>query len=391
MKINRLFRQYENLILNPIKQYPVEFIVILLLLCFPVIYISSDSSFWRFKTGINILLLRHNNGQLLFDIALSYILTVSVYRLCKINKVGFLFFIFIELFLAFVAFTEIFLFDNFSMDINFNVFQLVNETNNKESSEFISTYLLKYCNIKYLLVFILLPFTQLFLRIKYDKICKTFCFKAKYSSLRIFFQKALVLYISICLLFFMLSIPLFSLSWKENIRLANMYPLRITQTLTLKIFNTILPFNDLKNCINKCADSQNHIIAELKGDTIDNIVLVIGESYNRHHASLYGYNKNTNPFLSKIDNLYVFDNVISSINGTSKSFENFLSTSSVGGIKRYIANKYIPIINNLMKEMLEYMDLNYTITFNDNFDAEIIQNGMKNHCFLLYLKKLDLM
>ena len=51
--------------------------------------------------------------------------------------------------------------------------------------------------------------------------------------------------------------------------------------------------------------------------------------------------------------------------------------SDGGGIKRYIANKYIPIINNLMKEMLEYMDLNYTITFNDNFDAEIIQNGMK--------------
>ena len=27
--------------------------------------------------------------------------------------------------------------------------------------------------------------------------------------------------------------------------------------------------------------------------------------------------------------------------------------------------------------MMDYMNLNYTITFNDNFDAEIIQNGMK--------------
>ena len=51
--------------------------------------------------------------------------------------------------------------------------------------------------------------------------------------------------------------------------------------------------------------------------------------------------------------------------------------SDGGGIKRYISNKYIPIINSLMTEMLEYMDLNYTIEFNDNFDAEIIQNGMK--------------
>ena len=54
-----------------------------------------------------------------------------------------------------------------------------------------------------------------------------------------------------------------------------------------------------------------------------------------------------------------------------------LMFSDTGGIKRYIANHYVPIINDLMKNMMDYMDLNYTITFNDNFDAEIIQNGMK--------------
>ena len=51
--------------------------------------------------------------------------------------------------------------------------------------------------------------------------------------------------------------------------------------------------------------------------------------------------------------------------------------SDGGGIKRYISNKYIPIINTLMAEMLNYMSLNYIITFDNNFDAEIIQNGMK--------------
>lgn len=48
-----------------------------------------------------------------------------------------------------------------------------------------------------------------------------------------------------------------------------------------------------------------------------------------------------------------------------------------GGIKRYISNKYIPIINSIMKEMMDYMSLNYVITFDNNFDAEIVQNGMK--------------
>ena len=62
-----------------------------------------------------------------------------------------------------------------------------------------------------------------------------------------------------------------------------------------------------------------------------------------------------------------------------KTLVDFLALmfSDTGGIKRYIANHYIPIINDLMKNMMDYMDLNYTITFNDNFDAEIIQNGMK--------------
>ena len=62
-----------------------------------------------------------------------------------------------------------------------------------------------------------------------------------------------------------------------------------------------------------------------------------------------------------------------------KTLMDFLTImfSDGGGIKRYISNKYIPIINGLMTQMLDYMGLNYTIEFNDNFDAEIIQNGMK--------------
>lgn len=62
-----------------------------------------------------------------------------------------------------------------------------------------------------------------------------------------------------------------------------------------------------------------------------------------------------------------------------KTLIDFLTImfSDGGGIKRYISNMYIPIINNLMKDMMEYMELNYTITFDNNFDAEIVQNGMK--------------
>lgn len=53
------------------------------------------------------------------------------------------------------------------------------------------------------------------------------------------------------------------------------------------------------------------------------------------------------------------------------------------GIKRYISNTYIPIINSLIVDMLNYMNLNYSITFDSNFDATIRQNGMNvKYCTL---------
>ena len=61
-----------------------------------------------------------------------------------------------------------------------------------------------------------------------------------------------------------------------------------------------------------------------------------------------------------------------------KTLMDFMTSMfSEGGIKRYISNRYIPIINSLMSQMLDYMGLNYIITFDNNFDAEIVQNGMK--------------
>nr|WP_315396474.1 phosphoethanolamine--lipid A transferase EptA [uncultured Sphingobacterium sp.] len=47
--------------------------------------------------------------------------------------------------------------------------------------------------------------------------------------------------------------------------------------------------------------------ARLKDHHKSVVVLVIGESARRENFSLYGYNKNTNPLLSKVSNLFHFD------------------------------------------------------------------------------------
>lgn len=63
------------------------------------------------------------------------------------------------------------------------------------------------------------------------------------------------------------------------------------------------------------------------------IVLIIGESYNRHHSQLYGYSLSTTPCqtaLYQTGRLVPFTDVISSWNMTCESFEDIFSLYAVG-------------------------------------------------------------
>ena len=63
------------------------------------------------------------------------------------------------------------------------------------------------------------------------------------------------------------------------------------------------------------------------------IVLIIGESYNRHHSQLYGYSLPTTPCqtaLYQTGRLVLFTDVISSWNMTCESFEDIFSLYAVG-------------------------------------------------------------
>ena len=66
---------------------------------------------------------------------------------------------------------------------------------------------------------------------------------------------------------------------------------------------------------------------------VPNIVLVIGESYNKHHSQLYGYDKATTPrqvALEAEGSLVKFTDVVSTWNLTSFVFKHMLSLYAVG-------------------------------------------------------------
>ena len=66
---------------------------------------------------------------------------------------------------------------------------------------------------------------------------------------------------------------------------------------------------------------------------VPNIVLVIGESYNKHHSQLYGYNKPTTPFQKEMAEqgcLVPFTDVVAPWNLTSFVFKHVLSLHVIG-------------------------------------------------------------
>ena len=66
---------------------------------------------------------------------------------------------------------------------------------------------------------------------------------------------------------------------------------------------------------------------------VPNIVLIIGESYNKHHSQLYGYKMPTTPRqlkLAKKGSLVPFTDVVAPWNLTSYVFKNILSLQAVG-------------------------------------------------------------
>lgn len=67
-------------------------------------------------------------------------------------------------------------------------------------------------------------------------------------------------------------------------------------------------------------------------------VLIIGESLNRRHMSLYKYNRKTTPNLDKRDDIFVFNDVVSAYSNTINSVLSLLSESNLDNKKQQEQN-----------------------------------------------------
>lgn len=189
----------------------------------------------------------------------------------------------------------------FNKPIDYISLMTFSDTNNSEVSDFINTYGAFNVYIK-LFLLIILPFILL-------------CFLPSYS-LKIKVKSWKFILLSI-IIFTVLILTLPRDYVQREIR-----PVYLSNTYKQVLVDKKLFIENIKNI--------NHEdFGEIKINSIsDNntYILVIGESADRNRYSLYNYNRDTSPYLSKIkDELFLFDDVISPHAHTSPALELILT------------------------------------------------------------------
>ncbi len=121
------------------------------------------------------------------------------------------------------------------------------------------------------------------------------------------------------------------------------YPHDILSKCIYSIRETYLSTKDIE-------DARQH----LNGITIDScsfrtpkIVLILGESFNKHHSNLYGYRNQTNPKLNvrlNDNDLFIFKDVVTPYNSTSAALQEILSTETAEPGKSWKNKPLFPVI-----------------------------------------------
>ena len=237
---------------------------------------------------------------------------------------------------------EIVCIENFHTTINPQIMQLVLETNIRESGEFLTTYLASFLNIKFLIV----PFIAAF-HICLSRRCLDF---NRFKFIHRYFKYLYWGCFLIGLILFIKFSPFLFAQKKSQFLAFNSQSVGDMEAIIIRDtehndYNELMPqtlfriLYSIKTChlmeqqVDKLYTVCSNVKVEKKSDGCPHIVLVIGESYNKHHSHLYGYHINTTPNQIQYlhdGNLVKFNDVVTPWDITSFAFKCFMTTWGVG-------------------------------------------------------------
>lgn len=232
-----------------------------------------------------------------------------------------------------------FLVANFDTKISSTILNLVAETDQRESSEFLNAFLFSTSSIKVYIEFLI----YIALIVIAEKVY-SLLYKRSYISS---FIKLPMLFVAIGLLIYG---GYSSKIYAET--LMGQYTGRMDKPndpfscTWFSICEMNVERNRTKTVVDITASMEQPSISPNIDDSL-NIVLVIGESYIKHHAQLYGYYLNTTPLLNREQedgNLIVFNDVVSPANNTTIVLKNLLCCNDVGSGEAWYFTPFFPAI-----------------------------------------------
>lgn len=244
-----------------------------------------------------------------------------------------------------VAIVDMYCYERFESTLTPTMLMLVGETTTQEAGEFLEGYLsweVIKSQVGWLLMLILIHILWTFVRSRIRKNTQQMMLP-QFNRVVIIGFKALFSVIVAVLLYSCLL-----QTWDNKVAMQRMFTYdtigQVERELTRKDqANFYIPIYRLVFSVfaNHLA---SHQLVQLKAASekiqidscsfrVPNIVLVIGESYNKHHSQLYGYNKPTTPYQKEMAEqgcLVPFTDVVAPWNLTSFVFKHVLSLHAVG-------------------------------------------------------------
>lgn len=213
---------------------------------------------------------------------------------------------------------------NFKTMISPSIVMLMTETNNSESAEFYNTY---FWGRDSFLAYIVICLMFIYIFFSERKNCPIISSK-KYSLAILFisiymFQRSIAPIQTFSKLFYCKNLneaELWYLSYPVNTN--------IISNALYSLYVMYLSEEEMRNATKSTLAISDKLMAIKK----TNLIVIIGESYSKHHSNMYGYKHLTNPELTKqldAGNLFLFTNVISPFNLTSFVLRNLFSVNSI--------------------------------------------------------------
>ena len=245
-----------------------------------------------------------------------------------------------------VAIADMFCYVRFESTLTPTMLMLVAETSSREAHEFLSSYLswdVVTTNVGWILLLILIHIIWSFVRRWLNKIRRRMILPKVNKGIMTSLQAVLGCVVAWCLY------SSISQTWDNKVAMRRLLSCETLGDVEreqnrkdhAKLYVPIyrLVFGIYANTL---ADQQIEQLEVAGGEKIQvdscifrvpDIVLVIGESYNKHHSQLYGYDKPTTPrqvAMAEEGSLVPFSDVVSSWNLTSFVFKHMLSLWAVG-------------------------------------------------------------